>query len=127
MTRLKFSLLALSLLTASPVFAQTNITGDWDVTVVSPQGANTTPVTFKQEGDKVSGEFKSPQGSLPFDGGKLTGSELTFTFTITTQGMTLPITLIGKVDGDKMAGTADFGGFAQGEWNAKRAAATTTT
>ena len=35
MTRLKSTLLALSLLlTASPVFAQTNITGDWDVTVV---------------------------------------------------------------------------------------------
>ena len=33
MTRLKSTLLALSLLTASPVFAQTNITGDWDVTV----------------------------------------------------------------------------------------------
>ena len=33
MTRLKSTLLALSLLTASPAFAQTNITGDWDVTV----------------------------------------------------------------------------------------------
>src|SRR5437588_839880 len=113
MTRLKSTLLALSLLIASPVFAQTNVTGDWDVTVVSPQGANTTPVTFKQEGDKVSGEFKSPQGTLPFEGGKLTGSDLTFTFTVTTQGMQLPITLTGKVDGDKIAGKADFGVFAE--------------
>ena len=63
MIRLKSTLLALSLLTASPVFAQTNITGDWDVTVTSPQGTNTTPVTFKQEGAKVSGIFKGPQGS----------------------------------------------------------------
>ena len=30
----------------------------------------TTPVTFKQDGEKVSGEFKSPQGTLPFDGGR---------------------------------------------------------
>lgn len=128
MTRLKSTLLALSLLlTASPVFAQTNITGDWDVTVVSPQGTNTTPVTFKQEGDKVSGLFKSPQGTLPFEGGKLTGDDLTFTFTITTQGMQLPITLTGKVVGDAITGKADFGGFAEGEWNAKRSAATTTT
>ena len=86
MTRLKSTLLALTLLTASPVFAQTNITGDWDVTVVSPQGPNTTPVTFKQEGDKVSGMFKSPQGTLPFDSGKITGNDLTFTFTISFQG-----------------------------------------
>ena len=126
MTRLKPTLLALSLLlTASPVFAQTNITGDWDVTVVSPQGTNTTPVTFKQDGDKVSGIFKSPQGTLPFEGGKLTGDDLTFTFTITTQGMQLPITLTGKVAGETIAGKADFGGFAEGEWTAKRSAATT--
>ena len=127
MTRLKSTLLALTLLTASPVFAQTNITGDWDVTVVSPQGPNTTPVTFKQEGDKVSGMFKSPQGTLPFDSGKITGNDLTFTFTISFQGNSLPITLTGKVDGASMAGAADFGGFAQGEWSAKRSDTTTTT
>ena len=127
MTRLKSTLLALALLTASPVLAQTNITGDWDVTVVSPQGTNTTPVTFTQDGDKVSGIFKSPEGQLPFAGGKMTGSDLTFTFTITFQGMPLPITLTGKVDGASMAGAADFGGFAQGEWSAKRAGATTAT
>ena len=51
MTRLKSTLLALSLFIASPVFAQTpDVTGDWDVTVTSPQGTNTTPVTFQQEG-----------------------------------------------------------------------------
>jgi len=127
MIRLKSALLALSLLTASPVFAQTNITGDWDITVVSPQGPNTTPATFTQEGDKVTGMFKSPQGSLPFDGGTMTGSEVKFTFTINFQGNSLPITLTGKVDGDTMAGKADFGGFAEGDWSAKRSAATTTT
>jgi hypothetical protein len=127
MIRLKSTLLALSLLSASPVFAQTNVTGDWDVTVVSPQGTNTTPVTFKQEGDKVSGVFKGAQGSLPFEGGTVTGSELKFTFTITTQGMQLPITLVGKIEGETIAGKADFGGFAEGDWTAKRSAATTTT
>jgi len=127
MTRLKSSLLALALLTASPVFAQTNITGDWDVTVVSPQGPNTTPVSFKQDGDKVSGVFKGAQGELPFDGGSMTGNDLKFTFTINFQGNSLPITLTGKVDGATMAGKADFGGFAEGDWSAKRSAATTTT
>src|SRR5258706_13368187 len=127
MTRLKTTLLTLSLLTASPAFAQTTITGDWDVTVVSPQGTNTTPVSFTQDGDKVSGIFKSPQGQLPFDSGKMTGNDVTFTFTVNFQGTPLPITLTGKVDGASMAGAADFGGFAQGEWSAKRSGTTTTT
>jgi hypothetical protein len=126
MTRLKFTLLALSLLVASPVFAQTDITGDWDVTVTSPQGTNTTPVTFKQEGGKVSGMFKSPQGTLPFEGGTMTGSDLKFTFTINAQGMELPITLTGKVEGETITGKADFGGFAEGDWSAKRSGATPT-
>ena len=124
MIRLKSTLLALSLLTASPVFAQTNITGDWDVTVTSPQGTNTTPVTFKQEGAKVSGMFKAPQGTLPFENGSVTGDDLKFTFTINAQGMELPITLTGKITGDTIAGKADFGGFAEGDWTAKRASAT---
>lgn len=127
MAWLKSTLLALPLLIVAPAFAQTNVTGDWEVTVTSPQGTNTMPVTFKQEGDKVSGVFKSPQGTLPFEGGTMTRSDLTFTFTLAMRGMQLPITLTGKVDGTTMAGKADFGGFAEGDWTAKRAAATTTT
>ena len=121
MKRFASTLLALTFAAAaSPAFAQTNVTGDWDVTVVSPQGENTTLVSFKQDGDKVSGVFKGPQGELPFDSGKMTGSDLTFTFTLTVQGMQLPITLAGKVDGEKMAGKADFGGFAEGDWHAAK-------
>ena len=120
MTRSKLIFLAVLFL-ARPVFAQT------DVTVNSPQGANTTLVTLKQDGEKVSGIFKSQQGQLPFEGGTLTGSDLTFTFTVTTQGMQIPITLTGKVEGATMTGKADFGGFAQGDWTAKRSAATETS
>ena len=126
MTRSTCTLLALFLLASAPSFAQTGVAGDWDVTVNSPQGSNTTLVTFTQDGEKVAGIFKSPLGQLPFDGGKLTGSDLTFTFTITTQGMQLPITLTGKVEGATMAGKADFGGFAEGDWTAKRTGGTST-
>ena len=36
-------------------------------------------------------------------------------------GQPLLITMTGKVDGDAIAGKADFGGFAEGDWSAKRA------
>jgi len=96
---------------------------------VSPQGTNTTKVTLKQDGQKVSGAFKGQAGELPLDG-TLTGDELKFTFTVQFQGQPLPITLTGKVEGASIAGKADYGGFAEGEFTAKRAeetAATTTT
>jgi hypothetical protein len=127
MIRSKCTLFALCLLVfvvAAPAFAQTSVSGDWDVTVISPQGENTTLCTFTQDGEKISGIFKSPQGQLPFEGGTLTGNDLKFTFTITTQGIQLPITLTGKVEGATMTGKADFGGFAEGDWSAKRTGGT---
>src|SRR5882762_9647573 len=107
MVRARLILLAMLLFVPGLAFAQTNVAGDWDVTVNSPQGANTTLVTLKQDGEKVSGIFKSQQGQLPFEGGTLTGSDLTFTFTVTMQGMQIPITLSGKVEGATMTGKAD--------------------
>jgi len=125
MIRARLVLLVL-LFASAPAFAQTSVTGDWNVTITGPQGPTTTKVAFTQEGDKVSGRFKSPQGELPFSGGTLTGSDLKFVFTVQFQGMPLDITLTGKVNGDKMAGKADFGGFVEGDWTAERAAAATT-
>jgi hypothetical protein len=120
MNRTKFLLAAALLVCAVPAFAQTDVTGDWEVTIVSPQGANTSRVTLKQDGDKVSGLFKSPAGELPFEGGTLTGNELKFVFTVNFQGNPLPITLTGKVDGAAITGKADFGGFAEGDWTGKK-------
>jgi hypothetical protein len=129
MIRTRLAVLALGLFTAAPGFAQTNIGGDWDITINSPQGANTSRVTFKQDADKLDGLFKSPAGELPFKG-TVDGDEVKFTFTVNFQGMPLDIKMDGKVAGETIAGKADFGGFAEGDWTAKRAtdtAASTTT
>jgi hypothetical protein len=124
MARARIGLLAVLLLIPGLASAQTSVAGNWDVTINSPQGANTSLVVFKQDGDKVSGVFKGRAGELPFEGGTLTGNELKFSFTINAQGMQLPITLIGKVEGETISGKADFGGFAEGDWTAKRTSAT---
>jgi hypothetical protein len=125
MIRTRLAVLALGVLTAVPAFAQSSVTGDWDVTINSPQGSNTTRVTFTQDADnKVNGLFKSPAGELPFTGA-MEGSDLKFTFTIQFQGMPLEIAMTGKVEGDAIAGKANFGGFAEGDWTAKRVDSTT--
>jgi len=133
MIRTRLAALALGLLTAAPAVAQSNIAGDWDLTINSPQGANTTRVTFKQDAEKLNGLFKSAAGELPFTG-TVDADDVKFSFTINFQGMPLDIKMTGKVDGEHIAGKADFGGFAEGDWTAKRAsdaaassAASTTT
>ncbi|HEV2986379.1 MAG TPA: hypothetical protein VGX46_18405 [Vicinamibacterales bacterium] len=123
MTRARLTLLAMLLFVPGLAFAQTNVAGDWDVTIQSPQGTNTVLVTLKQDGEKVSGLFKGPQGELPFEGGTLTGNDLKFAFTVNVQGNSIIISLTGKVDGAAISGKADFGGFGEGDWSAKRATA----
>jgi hypothetical protein len=126
MTRLNVTLLALavSIAIGAAAAGQTppSVAGDWDVTVQSPQGTNTVLVTLKQDGEKLEGLFKSPLGELPFSG-TLVGSDMKFTFSFPVDGQPLLITMTGKVAGDAITGKADFGGFAEGDWSAKRAQA----
>jgi hypothetical protein len=127
MTRAQYLLMAslflVGVVAPAAAFAQTNITGDWDLTVTSPQGARTAPVSLKQDGEKVTGMFKSQAGELPVEG-TITGHDLKLAFTINFQGQPLPITMTGTVDDASMAGKADFGGLAEGDFSARRAAIT---
>ena len=125
MSRSRLAALAFvaSIVIAGSALAQpvpVSVAGDWDVTVQSPQGTNTVLVTLKQDGEKLDGLFKSPLGELPFTG-TLTGNEMKFNFMFPVDGQPLAITMTGKVDGETITGKADFGGFAEGDWSAKRA------
>jgi len=119
MIRTRLAILALGLLTAVPAFAQTSVAGDWDVTITSPQGANTSKVTFKQDANKLDGMIKSPAGETEI-AGTVDGDDVKVAFTINFQGMPFEIKLNGKLAGDTITGKADFGGLAEGDWSAKR-------
>ena len=124
------SLVLAALLLAVPTFAQTTVAGDWDLTIQSPTGTRTVPLALKQDGEKVTGMFKGPQGELPV-AGTLVGDELKFAFAIPIQGQSLDISMTGKVEGEAVKGMAQFGGFGEGEFTMKRpekngAPATTT-
>jgi len=117
-------LVAAAAFIAAPAYAQTDITGDWQLTVNSPMGPRTTPLSLKQDGEKVTGKFKSQAGELPVSG-TLVGDDLKLAFTLNVQGNPIDITLTGKVSGASIAGTANFGGLGEGEFTAKPAPAAT--
>ena len=106
---------------APPARSAGGIEGDWDVAINSPQGAHNVRASFTRDGDKLKGFFTGPTGQLPF-AGTVQGSDLKFSFTIKYEGNDLLITLNGKLNGDNIKGDADFGGLAQSDWSAKRAA-----
>jgi len=114
-------LLLLFVATAS---AQTpNVTGAWDATLTSPQGTFDIQINLKQDGEKVSGAVKGPNGELPIEGTQ-TGANFKAKYTINFQGTDLLISLTAVLDGNALKGSADYGGFAQGDFTAKRSAQT---
>ena len=68
MTRARIGLLSVLLFVPGLASAQTTVAGNWDVTINSPQGANTSLVVFKQDGDKVSGVLKGRGGRVAIRG-----------------------------------------------------------
>jgi hypothetical protein len=110
------------ILSASATAQSPGVTGDWDVTINSPQGARTGQLSLKQDGEKLTGKIKSQRGETPLEG-EVKGKEIKFKYTVKFQDQDLVISMSGSFDGDAMKGDADFGGFAQGDWNAKRASA----
>ena len=116
-------------LSATTVVAQpANAAGTWDATLTSPQGTFNVQLILKQDGEKLSGVVKSARGEIPVEG-TANGKDIKLKYTIKFQENDMLITLAGVQDGTAIKGTADYGGLADGEFNAKRAgdAAATTT
>ena len=115
-------------LCATTVVAQSpNAAGTWDVTLTSPEGTFNVQLILKQDGEKLSGVVKSPRGERPIEG-TTNGKDIKLKYTIKYQETDMLITLTGVLDGASIKGSADYGGLADGDFNAKRAsdAAATT-
>lgn len=119
------TVLALALSTAiqaqEPAKAtKTDVTGTWDVSIETPNGAMPGTVTFKQEGEKVTGAQTGPTGEEMKFEGTVKDAALAYVLKINMEGNEMAISFSGKVDGDSIAGTFDFGGMGSGAWTAKR-------
>ncbi len=75
---------------------------------------------LKLDGGKVSGTYVSPEGELPIENVSLDGDTLHWELTIDAQGQSIVIAWTGKIDGDDINGTVQFGDFGEGPWSAKR-------
>jgi hypothetical protein len=116
--------LTLAIVASAPMaaFAQTDVSGDWLVTVESPQGPSTINLTMKQVGEALTGTVTSPMGSVDFKG-KVLKDALNVSYTLNLQGNSIEITMTGTVAGDAITGKVDFGGLGEVPWTAKRKAA----
>lgn len=123
MKQVKISAFALALIACAPLaaFAQ-GIAGNWELTLDTPQGANTVNLTLTQAGDKVTGTLSTPMGALEV-AGTATGADWKATGNIDAGGATLEMGFTGKVTGDTQSGSVKFGDFGEFPFTGKRAGA----
>lgn len=114
------AVIALALLVSSQVYAQAaNVTGEWAFTVTTDQGAGTPAITFKQDGEKLTGTYAGQLGNAELTG-TLKGNAIHFTFTLDVQGQQAPVTYDGTVEKNTMKGKMDIGGMVNGTFTATK-------
>ena len=112
--------LILAGLAVVPAHAQgTNVTGDWAFNVTTDQGGGTPSMTFKQEGEKLTGKYNGQFGSADLTG-TVKGNAIHFTFNIDVQGQQAPATYDGTVEKTEMKGTMNIAGMVNGTFTAKK-------
>ena len=101
------------------VTAQSNVAGDWNMTIDSDQGSLSATMTFKQDGEKVTGSMPTDQITFEFEG-TISDNKLELVAEIDAGGAFLEVILEATVDGDEITGTRDFGGYGSGDITATR-------
>ena len=112
--------LAVGLLSPALLDAQaTNVTGEWLFNVTTDQGGGTPTITFKQDGEKLTGKYAGQLGNADLTG-TVKGNAIHFTFTIDAQGQPAPVTYDGTVEKNTMKGKLDIGGMVNGTFTATK-------
>jgi hypothetical protein len=117
MTKLFFTLMALFALAASAA----DVSGNWKGTAEGPNGAIERTFTFKQDGAKLTGETNSSYtGKSAITDGKVEGDNISFSITAKIQDNEMKLSYKGKVTGDTIKLSSEFGGGQAIEWTLKK-------
>ena len=118
-TRMLIVVIAAGLLSTALAAQATNVTGEWTFNVQTDQGAGTPTITFKQDGEKLTGKYAGQLGAADLTG-TVKGTAIHFTFTIDVQGQQAPVTYDGTVEKNTMKGKLDIGGMVSGTFTATK-------
>jgi len=103
-----------------------DLTGDWVLTVESPNGTGERQVTFIQDGTELSGEIASSRAAGPLSG-TIEGAEVAFVAMVMMESGPFEITYTGTVTGDEMEGAVAFGSYGSGTFKGHRVEPATET
>jgi hypothetical protein len=115
--------IAIAALTAAIAGAQASkvdLTGKWTFNVQTDVGSGTPTVTFKQDGEKLTGHYTGQLGDVDLTG-SVAGSDFSFSFSSDLQGSRIDVTYKGTIESkDSLKGTLSMAGLGNGSFTAKR-------
>jgi hypothetical protein len=116
------TLVAVAAVFAAAVSAQSvNVTGTWSVMVETSGGSGNPTITFKQDGEKLTGHYSSQTLGEADLTGSIKGNAIQFAFNATAQGTQIDVAYEGTVDGATMKGTVNMaGGQLTGTFSGKK-------
>ena len=97
-----------------------NVAGAWAMTVETANGSGTPTVTFKQDGDKLTGTYSSELFGEQKVTGTIKGNAISFTFTAAIDAGSMTVTYTGIVDAATMKGKVVLGDLGEGTFTAKK-------
>jgi uncharacterized protein with FMN-binding domain len=96
-----------------------NVAGQWQFTVQLEIGTGTPVVTFKQDGEKLTGTYEGRYGRSNLEG-TIKENQIEFTVSVVAEGTTVSGVFTGTYDADKMKGDVEWEGAGAGTWIASR-------
>ena len=100
--------------------AKTDVTGKWLFAVTTGAGSGEPTMTFKQDGEKLTGHYTGQFGEADLTG-TVKGADIAFAFSVDVGGQKLDATYTGKVEAkDSIKGTVSYAGVGDGTFTAKK-------
>jgi hypothetical protein len=98
-----------------------DVTGTWIFTVLSDAGTGTPTVTFKQEGEKLTGHYSSMLVGEADLKGTVKGQAIEFTVSVDVGGTAIEFKFTGTLENkDSVKGKLDTGGLGEATFTGKR-------
>jgi hypothetical protein len=97
------------------------VSGTWKMTTKSQRGERSFDAVMTQDGEKLTVKTKDREGNDVTSEGTVKGPEITWTTKRQTPMGEMVITYKGKIEGETMSGTTQFGEMGSGEWKAEKA------
>jgi hypothetical protein len=96
-----------------------DVTGKWAFNVETSAGAGAPTMSFKQDGEKLTGHYTGTFGEADLTG-TVKGGDIAFSFSVDAQGTKINETYTGTIDKDTMKGKIVIEGLGEGTFTAKR-------